>query len=65
MASKWLKYIDDLPYFTKAEFLEFFEDDSFKNYLEIFWIKKSNFTIQKALNLTNNFGLTKKLDDKY
>ena len=33
LASKWLKYIDDLPYFTKAEFLEFFEDDSFKNYL--------------------------------
>ena len=64
LASKWLKYIDDLPYFTKAEFLEFFEDDSFKNYLKLFWIRKTNFSIKKALDLTNNFGLTKMSDDK-
>ena len=65
LASKWIKHIDDLAYVSKSEFLKFFENKSFRNYLEIFWIKKSNFTIQKALNLTNNFGLTKKLDDRY
>ena len=64
LASKWLKYIDDLAYFTKAEFLEFFENKSFKNYLKLFWIRKTNFSIKKALDLTNNFGLTKMSDDK-